>query len=57
MIDQVQGCMWITDRKWWHIGMYCPLLKPVGRQLWWKEFQRDDDYIEGSVAKIGGSQR
>lgn len=44
--DQVQGCMWITDRKWWHIGMYCPLLKPVGRQLWWKGFQRDDDYIE-----------
>jgi len=46
VIDQVQGCMWITDRKWWHIGMYCPLLKPVGRQLWWREFKRDDDYIE-----------
>ncbi|MNV81692.1 hypothetical protein D3C71_1753710 [compost metagenome] len=38
--------MWITGRKWWHIGMYCPLLKPVGRQLWWREFKRDDDYIE-----------
>jgi len=46
IIDQVQGCMWITDRKWWHIGMYCPLLKPVGRQLWLQEFKRDDDYIE-----------
>lgn len=46
VIDQVQGCMWITDRKWWHIGMYCPLLKPVGRQLWWREFKRDNDYIE-----------
>lgn len=34
VIDQVQGCMWITGRKWWHIGMYCPLLKYVGRQLW-----------------------
>jgi hypothetical protein len=46
VIDQVQGCMWISERKWWHIGMYCPLLKPVGRQLWWREFKRDDDYIE-----------
>jgi hypothetical protein len=46
IVDQVQGCMWITGRKWWHIGMYCPLLKPVGRQLWLQEFKRDDDYIE-----------
>lgn len=46
IMDQVQGCMWITGRKFWHVGMYCPALEPVGRQLWWKEFQRDDDYIE-----------
>lgn len=46
ILDQVMGCMWITGRKWWHIGMYCPLLKPVGRQLWLQEFKRDDDYIE-----------
>lgn len=46
IMDQVQGCMWISDRKFWHIGMYCPALEPVGRQLWWKESQRDDDYIE-----------
>lgn len=46
IMDQVQGCMWITGRKWWHVGMYCPALESVGRQLWWKEFQRDDDYIE-----------
>ncbi|MNR53598.1 hypothetical protein D3C85_1736370 [compost metagenome] len=26
--------------------MYCPALEPVGRQLWWKESPRDDDYIE-----------
>lgn len=52
VIDQVQGCMWITGRKWWHIGMYCPLLKPVGRQLWWREFKRDDDYIEKLEADL-----
>ena len=46
IMDQVQGCMWITGRKWWHIGMYCPALESVGRQLWWQEFKRDDDYIE-----------
>lgn len=46
VFDQAQGCMWITGRKWWHIGLYCPALAPVGRQLWWKEFARDDNYIE-----------
>uniref|UniRef100_A0AAU8GT84 Transcriptional regulator SutA RNAP-binding domain-containing protein n=1 Tax=Pseudomonas phage PACT201 TaxID=3230130 RepID=A0AAU8GT84_9VIRU len=25
-MDQVQGCMWITGRKFWHVGMYCPAL-------------------------------
>ncbi|MGE1156573.1 lambda exonuclease family protein [Pseudomonas kitaguniensis] len=46
IMDQVQGCMWITGRKWWHIGMYCPALESVGRQLWWQEFKRDDNYID-----------
>ncbi len=52
VVDQVQGCMWITGRKWWHIGMYCPALEAVGCQLWWKEFQRDDEYIEGLEADL-----
>jgi hypothetical protein len=46
IMDQVQGCMWISGRKWWHVGMYCPALEPVGKQLWWHEYPRDDDYIE-----------
>lgn len=46
IFDQVQGCMWITGRKWWHIGMYCPALAPAGRQLWLGKFERDDNYIE-----------
>lgn len=46
IMDQVQGCMWITGRKRWHVGMYCPALEAAGRQLWWKIFERDDDYIE-----------
>jgi hypothetical protein len=45
IFDQAQGCMWITGRKWWHIGLYCPALASIGKQLWWKEFARDDNYI------------
>lgn len=46
IMDQVQGCMWITGRKFWHVGMYCPALEAVGKQLWWREFKRDEEYIE-----------
>jgi len=46
VFEQAQGCMWLTNRKWWHIGLYCPALAAVGRQLWWRRFERDDAYIE-----------
>lgn len=45
VVDQVQGCMWITGRRWWHIGMYCPALEAIGKQLWFQQFERDDAYI------------
>lgn len=45
IIHQVQGGMWITGRKRWHIGMYCPALDGVGKGLWWKVVERDDDFI------------
>lgn len=45
-INQIQGCMWITGRKWWHYGLYCPALEPVKLDLHWMEIKRDDDYIE-----------
>lgn len=45
VIDQVQGGMWLTGRTWWHIGLYCPALEPAGKQLWWRQFERDDAYI------------
>lgn len=45
LFDQVQGCMWITGRVRWHVGLYCPALEAAGRQLWWRVFDRDDDYI------------
>lgn len=46
IMDQVQGCMWITGRKFWHVGMYCPALEAAGRQLWWREFKRNEEHIE-----------
>jgi hypothetical protein len=45
-IDQVQGGMWLSKRQEWHFGMYCPALAPVGKALYLKIVQRDEDYIE-----------
>jgi hypothetical protein len=50
--DQVQGCMWITGRKWWHIALYCPALRPIDKHLWWREVQRDENYIESMEADL-----
>lgn len=52
VFEQAQGCMWITGRKWWHIGLYCPALAPVGKQLWWKRFERDQEFIEKMRADL-----
>lgn len=46
VLDQVMGGMWITGRKRWHIGLYCPALEAAGKQLWLKTYDRDEDYIE-----------
>lgn len=43
--DQVQGCLWLTGRRRWHFALYCPALAPIGRELWWREIHRDDEYI------------
>lgn len=45
-MDQIQGCMWITGREWWHYGLYCPALESIKLDLHWMEIKRDDDYIE-----------
>ena len=46
VMDQMQGGMWISGKKRWHFGLYCPALRPVGKQLWSHTYERDDDYIE-----------
>ena len=43
--DQIQMCLWLTNRKWWHFCLYCPALAMVGKELTLIEVKRDDDYI------------
>lgn len=45
VIDQCDGGMWITGRKWWEFGLYCPAL-PEHRQLTVHRITRDDNRIE-----------
>lgn len=44
-IDQIQGCLWLTNRQWWHFGLYCPALRVIDRHFYWREVRRDDVYI------------
>lgn len=46
LTDQVQGCLWISGRKWWDQCLYCPALESIGKQLTRLRVQRDDNYIE-----------
>lgn len=50
--DQVQGCMWLTGRKWWDFCLYTPFLKSCGRELTRYRVQRDDDYIDSMVTDL-----
>lgn len=45
-IDQVQGGLWLTGRKYAHFCLYCPALAKIGKQLKIFKVARDDDYIE-----------
>lgn len=44
--DQIQGCMWLTGRKWWHFCLYCPSLEPIGKHLIMHPVERDEEYIK-----------
>jgi len=43
--DQVMGSMWVTGLARWHYCMYCPALRVVNRQLYWRTIDRDEKYI------------
>ncbi len=45
-VAQVQGCMWITGRKWWNFVSYNPDF-PENLQMVVRDVVRDDRYIAG----------
>lgn len=49
---QIQGGMWITGRKWCDFIMYAPQLEPVGKHLYIKRIERDDNFIEAMESKL-----
>lgn len=44
-IDQIMGGLWLTGRQWCDFIMYCPWLEPVGKALFIKRVERDEQYI------------
>ncbi|MNL76522.1 hypothetical protein D3C87_2025030 [compost metagenome] len=46
MIDQCDGGMWITGRRFWEFCLYCPALDGIGRALTIHRIERNDDRIE-----------
>ncbi len=50
--DQVQGCMWLSGRKWWDQCLYFPALASVGKDFTCRRVMRDDNYIEALEADL-----
>lgn len=44
-VDQVQGGLWITGRKWCDFALYCPALKKINKHLTIHRIYRDEEYI------------
>lgn len=47
-IPQVQGCMFVTGRKWWEFVSFDPRMAPRF-QLYHQRIARDDDYINSTL--------
>ena len=48
---QIQGCMWVTGRKWWDFVSYCPDF-PDNASLIVRRVHRDDEYISNLANKV-----
>lgn len=51
-LDQINGGLWITGRKYCDLIVYCPWLASVGKDLFVKRIHRDDDAIEALEADL-----
>ena len=56
-IDQINGGLWITGRKWCDLVVYCPWLAPVGKDLFVKRIYRDEAAIEALESDLVGFMR
>lgn len=45
-IHQIQGGLWLTGRRWLDFIMYVPELESVGKAMFIKRIQRDDEFID-----------
>lgn len=51
-IDQINGGLWITGRKYCDLVVYCPWLAPVRKDLFVKRIYRNDDAINELEADL-----
>lgn len=51
-MHQIQTGLWITGRKWLDFIQYVPALESVGKDLFYKRVQRDDNFIDEMVEKL-----
>lgn len=49
-VAQVQGSLWVTDRKWWEFQSFDPRLK--GRPFWSIRVERDEAYINKLAIEV-----
>lgn len=50
--DQMQGCMMIAERSWWHYGLYCPQLRSANLDLTIIPVSADKQYIDALHADL-----
>lgn len=50
-VAQVQGNLWITKRRWWDFGSYCPDM-PEHLRLYVFRVQRDEKYIAELAVEV-----
>jgi len=56
-LDQINGGLWITGRKYCDLVVYCPWLAPVGKDLFVKRIHRDEAAIEALESDLVGFMR
>lgn len=56
-IDQINGGLWITGRKYCDLVVYCDWLAPVGKDLFVKRIWRDEAAIEALESDLIGFMR